>query len=400
VANFDEDTITMAVAAGMDCLNGVDRKKVDGLYFATTTSPYKGRQNAGIILTALDLSHDCRTADFTNSDRAGTTALLSAGDAVKGGSAKSILLCAADYRMGKPGGMWEEIYGDGAAALLLGEDEVVARLEGFYSLSYDFMGTWRAAGDKFERAWEDRWIRDEGYKKFIPEAISGLLRRYSLNPKNFSKIIYPCLYLRDHASIGKKLGFEPDQIHDHMFTIIGNTGTASPLMMLISALEDAKPGDRILVVSYGNGCDALFFQVTEKIETLKDKKRAIRKQVEAKKNLDSYEKYAAFRNIMPIEVGIGGGDIAFSSMSVAWRERKSILALYGSKCLRCGTPQYPVQRVCVKPDCGAVDEMEDYRFSDKKGRILTYTADNLAFTPSPPAIYGIVDFEGGGEVLV
>ena len=85
VANYDEDSITMSVAACMDCLNGVERESVDGLFFATTSAPYRERQNAGIIATALDLRPDIRTSDFTTSIKAGTGALISAYDAVSRG---------------------------------------------------------------------------------------------------------------------------------------------------------------------------------------------------------------------------------------------------------------------------------------------------------------------------
>jgi hydroxymethylglutaryl-CoA synthase len=74
-----------------------------------------------------------------------------------------------------------------------------------------------------------------------------------------------------------------------------------------------------------------------------------------------------------------------------------VLGLCGSRCKRCGTPQFPRQVVCANPDCGAVGEMEVYRFSDKRGHLYTYTGDNLAPCPSPPAIYGVVAFEGGGR---
>jgi uncharacterized OB-fold protein len=167
-------------------------------------------------------------------------------------------------------------------------------------------------------------------------------------------------------------------------------------MMLVAALEDAKPGDKILVASYGNGSDAMFFQVTQEIDKMRDR-RGIKGHLALKRELTSYEKYITFRNIIPIEKGIRGDEIAFTQLSNLWRERRAILALYGSKCKRCGTPQYPPQRVCVRPDCGAIDEMEDYRFSDKKGHLFTYTGDSLAFSTSPPAIYGMIDFEGGGR---
>lgn len=396
VANYDEDSITMAVAAAMDCLNGVQREKIEALFFATTTAPYKERQNAGIVATALDLRGEARTADFTASLKSGTGALISAYDAVKSGTARNVMVCAADCRLGKPGGYQEEIYGDGAAALILGDTGVIAEIKGTYSVSYDFVDNWRSEEDRFNRTWEDRWIRDEGYGKFIPEAISGLMKKYDLKPKDIAKVVYPCLYIGAHASIGKGLGFEKGQIQDHLFTSIGNTGTAYPLMLLVAALEEAKPGDKIIVASYGNGSDALYLEVTAEIEKARNR-RGIRKHLESKKDLGLYEKYVTFREVLPIDTGGRGEEIAPTQMTILWRERKWLIGLHGSKCRRCGTPQYPPQEICANPKCGAVNEMDDYRFSDKKGRLFTYTGDVLAFSPSPPAIYGMVDFEGGGR---
>ena len=395
VANYDEDSLTMAVAAAIDCMYEIEREKIDGLYFATTTPPYRERQNAGIIAIALDLRPDIRTSDFSDSIKAGTGALLAACDAVKAGSDENILVCASDCRLGKAGSPQEVIFGEGAAALILGNSDVIASLEGFYSLSYDFMDQWRADGDKFNRMWEDRWIRDEGYTKFIPEAISGLLQKYGLEIKDFAKVIYPCIYLREHAGIAKRLQLDPAQIQQEMLTSIGDTGTAHSLMMLVAALEDAKPGDKILLASYGNGSDALFFQVTEQIEKSRDR-RGIKKHLASRKELTSYEKYSSFHNVIPMEMGFRG-EVGPSLVSMMWRERKTILTLCGTKCKRCGTPQYPAQRICVNPDCGAIDEMEEYRFSDKKCKLFSYTMDSLAFSASPPEMYGVVDFEGGGR---
>jgi len=396
VANYDEDSVTMAVAAAVDCLHNFERDKIDGLYFASSTSPYIEREDAGIIATALDLRSDIRAADFSNSTKAGTSALVSACDTVKAGSAENLLVCASDCRLGKAGGAQEQVYGDGAASLLIGTSDVVASLEASYSVSYDFIGHWRAAGDEFDRTWEDRFIRDEGYSRIVPEVISGLLRKCGLNIGDISKVVYVCPYARVHAAIGKKLGVEPERIQDNMLAPVGDTGVAYPLMMLVAALEEAKPGDRILVASFGSGSDALLFRVTDNIDKARDR-RGIKRYLASKQELNSYERYLSFRSMIPLEKGIRGEEIAFTQLSTLWRERKSVLALCGCKCNRCGTPQFPYQRVCVKPDCGAIDEMEYYRFSDKKGRLFSYTGDNLAFSPSPPAIYGIIDFDGGGR---
>ena len=395
VANYDEDSLTMATAAALDCLNETERDKIDGLYFATTTPPYRERQNAGIIATALDLRPDIRTCDFSDSTKAGTGALLAAFDAVKAGSDKNIMVCASDCRLGRGGGPQEVIFGEAAAALLIGDSEIIASLEGFYSLSYDFMDQWRADGDKFNRIGEDRWIRDEAYTKFIPEAISGLLKKYGLEIKDFAKIIYPGIYLREHAAIARRLQLDPAQLQQELLTTVGDTGTANSLMMLVAALEDAKPGDKILVASYGNGSDALFFQVTDRIKKVGGR-RGIKNNLASRKDLTSYEKYSAFHSVIPMEMGLRG-EVGPTMIAMMWRERKTILALCGAKCKRCGTPQYPYQRVCVNPGCGAIDEMEEYRFSDKKGSLFSYTADSLAFSASPPELYGVVDFEGGGR---
>lgn len=397
VANHDEDSLTMAVAAGIECLRGVDHAGVDGLYFATTTSPYRERESAAIIATAVDLRPAIRTADFADSLKAGTAALLSACDSAKAGGARNILVCASDCRLGKPGTSQEMVIGDGAAALLIGGDGVIASFEGSYSVSYDFPDYRRSEYDKFVRSVEDRFIREEGYAKFITEAIGGVLKKYELEPKNIAKVAYPCIHPRDHAVIGKRLGFEPDHIQEPLLTTVGESGTASPLLLLVAMLEDARPADQLLLASYGNGAEALLFKVTKDIERVRNK-RGIKEYLASRKELTNYEKYLAFRGILPVEAGLDGG-IAPTQLPLTWRERKTILALYGSKCKRCGIPQYPPQKVCVNPACGAINEMEDYRFSDKRSTLFSYTQDHTGSSLNPPLIFGMLDFEGGGRFL-
>ncbi len=396
VANHDEDALSTAVAAGVDCLHNESREAVSGLYLATTSAPYAVRQNSTLAATALDLQPGIRTADFTGSAKSGTGALLSAFDSVKGDMSSNTLVCASDCRLSKPGSPQEYLYGDGAAALLVGSDDVIATFEGSYSVSYDFPDRWRASGERFEHAWEDRFIRDSGYGQQIAEAITGLLAKYKLNINDFARIVYPGLYAREHGAIARRLGIDPEQLQDTLLSTVGDTGSASPLLMLVGALEDAKPGDRILIASFGNGSDALFFRVTERIESITGR-RGVKKHMSSKKELASYEKYLAFRNLAPMDLGMRGEISIRTPMSALYRERKEVLALCGSKCTECGTPQYPYQRVCVNPDCGAMDRMEDYRFSDRRGVVFTYTGDNLAASVDPPSIYGLVDFEGGGR---
>src|SRR4030042_1602401 len=188
VAYYDEDSVSMAVEAAIDCLTGIDVKKVDGLFFATTTSPYKEKQCSALIAVPLDLRADIRTADVTTSLRAGTTALALAFDTVKAGSANSVLMATADMRLGAPAGMGEQQMGDGAAALLLGNQNVIAEILGAYSISDELAGTWRSEEDKFVRSGEDRFVMDEGYSKYVPQTIAGVLKKCGLTSKDIAKV--------------------------------------------------------------------------------------------------------------------------------------------------------------------------------------------------------------------
>lgn len=399
VANYDEDSITMAVAASSDCLNGTAREQIGGFYLCSTTLPYVNRQNAAICASALGFNPDIRTADFSSSLRSGTTALISACESVRSGDVENFLVSAADSRVGKPGSGMEHIFGDGAAALIVGSHNVIAEFKGSYSLTRDFPDYMQIQGESFLHAWEERWIRDEGYSKIIPEAALGLAKKYHLHVKDFARIVIACPVAAVVKGLAKMLGVAPGQIQDDMVANAGDTGTAMPLMMLTAALEDAKPKDKILVLSYGGGSDALYFEVTEHIE----KTRAgmgVKGHLEAKKELENYVKYLVFRNLLPVDVGIRGEETSMVRPSVIYREGKSLAALSGSKCKVCGTPQYPKQRVCINPECGATDQMEDYDFSGKTGRINSFTGDNLAFSYSPPAMYGLIDFEEGGRLYL
>ncbi|MDP2953734.1 MAG: 3-hydroxy-3-methylglutaryl CoA synthase, partial [Chloroflexota bacterium] len=135
VANFDEDSITMAVEAVVDCLGPLDRHQVDGLYFASTTPPYHEKQSASIVAAACDLRRDIFTAHFTGSLRSATSALRAAQNAIQAGAARRVVVVASDCRQAAPASDLEPLLGDGAAAFLLGDSELVAEMEGSYSLN-------------------------------------------------------------------------------------------------------------------------------------------------------------------------------------------------------------------------------------------------------------------------
>ena len=288
------------------------------------------------------------------------------------------------------------LFGDAAAAIVLGTEGVVATLEGSYTTSYDFPDYRRLALDRFVRSTEDRFIREEGYGKLIPGVVSGILKNYKLEARDIARVSFPHNNIREQAGIGAKLGFTPEQILTPLNAVIGETGTVSPLLSLAAMLEEAKAGDTLLVVGYGNGADALLFQVTPEIERIKDEAK-LKKALANGGKLNSYEKYLVFRGMLPVPAL--EKEINRTYHPHLWREQGAILSLHGTKCKKCGTAQYPPQRICVNPACNATDEMETYYFAEKNARLFSFTEDFTSTTANPPLIYVFVDFEGGGRWL-
>jgi 3-hydroxy-3-methylglutaryl CoA synthase len=394
IAGFDEDSITMAVAAAVDCLKGIDRQNVDALFFCSTTSPYKEKLGAGIVATAADLRRDIITADFSNSLRVGTTALKVAIDSVKSGSLNQVLVVASDCRLGAPGSNWEISCGDGATAFLIGTSEVIAEIETFHSVCDEMMDIWRAEGEQFICSSESRFILNEGFVRVAKEVIAGLMRRSNLREKDFEKAILALPDHRAQAALAKSLGFNvKTQLQDSLFNSVGETGTAYSLMLLEAALEDAKANDRILLLSYGNGSDAMSVKVYSGIEKRQENKR-IKRYLESKKVIDDYKIFARWRGLLPFVRP--PSPLGIASPPALWREVEQNIRLYGVKCRACGAVQYPSQEVCTR--CHDRGEFEKIRFSDRKGRLFTYSVDYITWAPEMPSVTAIVNFEGGGRM--
>ncbi|MFP4476126.1 MAG: SDR family NAD(P)-dependent oxidoreductase [Desulfatibacillaceae bacterium] len=395
---WDEDALTMAVEASRDCLNGQDKNALDAVYIGSMTMPFEDRLNAGILSTALNLRDDVNSADFSGSMRAGASALVAAIDAVKGGEKKNVLVTASDKPETKPAYFYEMWYGDGAASVTVGSENVIAEFLGSHTLTYDFVDHYRGKGKRFDYFWEERWARDEGFSRIIPETIKGLLEKTNLTIDQVDKIVFPCIFKAEYKKIAKILGAAPEKIADNMHAETGQCGTAHAMVMLARELETAEPGQVIVMASFGNGCDAMAFKVTDEI-----KKLATRLGVSGclanKKEIDNYAKYLIWRGLLEPEMGIRAEAPTQTAMTTLWRKRKMILGLVGGKCRECDTAQFPKMDYCVNPECNAHQSQDDYEFSHRTARIKTFTADLLAVSVDPPHKYGMIQFEGGGRYM-
>jgi 3-hydroxy-3-methylglutaryl CoA synthase len=396
IANFDEDSVTLAVAAAIDCLKDHEREDIDGLLFATTTPPYAEKQCASIIATALDLRRDIFTADITDVLRAGTTALKSALDSVTAGSAKHVLVVASDNRQGAPKGEAERNSGDGAVAFIISNEEIIAEQAGSHTITENMMDTWRSAGDRFVRSWEDRFAIEEGLERIMGEAVSGFMEKEGVSVKDVAKLALYSPDARRHSQLARHLGFQPEQVQDPLFGRMGNTGAAFPLMLLAGALEEGSPDQLLLTVSYGDGSDVLGFRTTSNIGK-HGTGLGVSGYLDSGQMLDSYETYAKWRDVWLTDSSSRRPQAQSPSVTAMWRESDQNIKFHGGVCNQCGYVQYPPQRVCV--DCQARDDSTPIRLSDKLGTIFTYSLDYLAGTVDSPLAVVVVDFEPGGRVL-
>ena len=178
--------------------------------------------SATLIATVLDLGREVATADFANSLRAGTTMLKTAIGLVKSGSVRNMLVTTADCRLGYPKSDQEQTFGDGAAAILVGDKDPVATFEGSYSISNEMADVWRNTEDKFVKTWEGRFVLDEGYTANMKEVVSGILKKYDLKSEDISKIILPAPNSRTHRNLAASLGFDvKTQVQDPLISNVG-----------------------------------------------------------------------------------------------------------------------------------------------------------------------------------
>jgi 3-hydroxy-3-methylglutaryl CoA synthase len=389
VAYYDEDSVTLAVGAALDCLTGFDRSSVDALYFASTTYPLAEKQGAALIAKALDLRRNIATLDLGSSLRAGFGALEAGLNAVASGAARNVLVIASDCRMGAPRGGLEAKLGDGAAAFLISDRNPVATLECSASIANELQDLWRIDGERFTHTWEDRFVVQEGYTPVATETLRALLEKSGLKPGDFSRA---ALYTPDEKSgegVARKLGFKAEQLQDPLFGRLGNTGAAFAPMLLVAALETAKAGQRILALAYGDGAQALALQVTDRAEKL-EPRRAVSGHLARRRALRSYDSYLRSRSL-EIKEWDESADLGLSA-TIRFRERDADIALLAGRCKKCGQLALPRPRVCIK--CRSKDEWEWFRLSDKRGRVLSYTFDSFFPAPEPPTIMAMTDVEG------
>lgn len=400
MANWDEDSLTMAVEAARDALGpDDDRTHVDAVYFASSTAPFADRLNAGIVLEALALERSASSADVTGSQRAGLSALAAALAAVKAGTAKNALVAAGEHRKARAASTQELDYGDAAAAFVVSSNDTAADFLGHGAYTADFIDHFRGSGEEFDYGWEERWIRDEGIIKLAPPAIKAALADAGIGGADVTHFCFPCTFSGLAANVAKACGIAPEAVRDNLGAVMGEAGSAHGLVMLAHALEQAKPGDVIVAAQFGQGAEALVFKATDKVASRRPA-RGVTGSLADRKEETNYMKFLFFNGLVEWDKGMRAEKDNKTALTTLYRNADMILGLVGGRCTETGVVQFPRTRISVSPNKSTVDTQEPYRFAERKAKILTWSADFLTFAMAPPNHYGMVDFEGGGRIFM
>lgn len=399
MANWDEDSITMAVAAARDCLGaGEDRSRVAALFLASSTLPFAERQNAGIVREALTLGRNIEVMDITGSQRSALSALGEALLRAKADAGETLVL-AADNRKTRAASAAELDFGDGAAAVLIGRDQVLAEYLGSATVSVDFVDHFRLAGEDIDYAWEERWIRDEGVGKLVPEAIAGALKNAGVAAGEIDHFIFPTSLQKMDVQLAKKCGIRETAVVDGLLAQVGDTGVPHALLLLAGILEGAQAGQTILLTQFGNGAQAFVFRVTAAIGSFRPRTGVsgwLRRGVEE----TSYTKFLSFKEQLRLERGMRGEQDKKTALTTLYRHREAILGLVAGRCEKTGEVHFPPSRLSYTPGQPALDTQQPYKLAERRGEVLSWSAEYLSFNMAPPHYYGQIDFEGGGRILM
>ena len=270
VAGLDEDVVTMAIEAARNALlcAEIDPNDIRAVWVGSESHPYAVKPTSTIVAESIGASPHIQAADWEFACKAGSEAVQAAIGLVGSGMTQYILSIGMDTAQGRPGDALEYTAGSGGAAFLLGPAaESYAIIEGSYSYVTDTPDFWRRAGEAYP-SHGDRFTGEPAYFAHSISAASALMEMMNSTAADYDYAVFHQPNVKFPARAAKILGFAPEQLRAGLLANeIGNVYSGSCMIGLTAILDAARPGDRILMVSYGSGAgsDAFDLRVTERV---------------------------------------------------------------------------------------------------------------------------------------
>jgi hydroxymethylglutaryl-CoA synthase len=296
----DEDTITMSIEAARNALARaqLDAPQLRAVWVGSESHPYAVKPSSTLVAEALGVGGATLAGDWQFACKAGTEAMQAAVALVGSEMAEYALAIGMDTAQGRPHDALEYTAGAGGAAFIFGPAEnALAIFEASYSYVTD-------TPDFFRRAYQhypehgNRFTGEPAYFAHTLEAARSFMELQDLTPRDFQYVIFHQPNVKFPLQVGQQLGFTREQMMPGLLVgKIGNTYAGASLIGMTNVLDNAKPDDRLLLVSFGSGAgsDAFSFVVTDKILARRDLAKRTAYYVSRREVID-YARYARFRN--------------------------------------------------------------------------------------------------------
>lgn len=291
VCGIDEDIVTMAAEASDKAVKhaGVNPAQIGCIYISTASSPYIEQYVAPILAETLELAPEATVIDYCGSVNSGANALLGCLDAIESGRIKYGVVIGTEARGTAPGSEGEASFGAAAAAFVIGKDGIIADIEGVYTYSTLFTDRWRATKDTWVSSYFDyRFDREFGYEKHVVAASKGLMGKIGKKAEDFRYVVFQQTDDRLPGLAARALGIKPELLAPGTASILGDLGSCSAFVNLAGILDKAKPGERILLASYGSGSSNAFSMIAR--DQIEQKKKnlglPLEKYLERKQYID------------------------------------------------------------------------------------------------------------------
>jgi hydroxymethylglutaryl-CoA synthase len=384
VASYDEDTTTMGAEAARAALRSLETPKPQALWFATADPAYADRTNATALHAVLRLDRAVPAYDVAGSAKSALAALRAACN-----GQGTTLVVASDTRTGLPGSGDEAAGGDAAAALLIGDEAhgepVLAEIVAWESVTEEFVDRWRVPGAPVSKLWEERF-GETRYTDLGAEALKLALGSAGIGAGDVDHLIVTGLHDRAVAAVQRKSGIAADRIADRLAATVGNPGAAQPALLLAATLEKATPGQWIVLLSLADGADALVLRTTTALNDFRPH-RPVAAQV-ASGGPITYGRYLHWRGFLPVEPPRRPEPARVSSPAA----NRNLDWKFGFEAG--ATPDGTVHLPPLSSDEARTP------VADALGTIVTFTVDKLSYSLSPPVVFAIVDFDGGGRLPI
>lgn len=386
VAGWDEDPLTLAVEAARGAVGETRPAEVT---FASTSAPFYERSQSALLIEALALPDSTRSIDVAGSRRAGVSALLRALD-----GRGDALVAAGERRPTKPGSPTQLAYGDGGAAVLVG-DSGAARFLGSATLSRDFIDVYASREHPAPYAAEERFVCDVAVAEVLVPTIREACANAGLEPSRiaFSAVAEPVTGA--YKAAAAKLGMNAPNLASELAAAAGDLGAAHALFAFGLALARAQPGDIVLLVGFGSGCDALLFETTGAVPGAE----AAAAMLGSGLAFADYVRFLNLTGALELDWGARAEFEQKAQPTVLERYGREMMGFIGGRDLH-GNVQFPKSRVPVNPAASGPEPLADVRLADEIGKIVSITADRLNFTPDPPFNFGLVQFANGARVMM